>query len=235
MIKHYPDPADALNAERKIVERFKDPSVNHHVSWWTTSQSLVAPRSLKRAPDIDSALELSAHREWPVFFRQTGGSVVPQGAGILNVTIAFALDPVEQPSIIAVYEMFCAPLIRWLQKQGCDARTGFVPDSFCDGEFNVVVQNRKVAGTAQRWTRIRADEMRQVVFAHALLLMDARLDAGVAAINQMYKNCSVKQVIQTSRQVNIRDVLIEPSECWQISLVKNLSDMYKNELISLTS
>ena len=235
MIKHYANPADALEAERLIVERFRDPSLNYHISWWTTTQALVAPRSLKRAPDIDNALDLSAHCDWPVYFRQTGGSVVPQGAGILNVTIAFALDPIERPSIIAVYEMFCAPIIRWLQKQGCDARTGFVPDSFCDGEFNVVVQNRKVAGTAQRWPRIQADEMRQIVFAHALLLMDARLEAGVAAINQLYKCCSVKQVIKPSKQVNIRDVLMEPSDSWQTSLVKDLSDMYRNELVALTS
>ena len=131
--------------------------------------------------------------------------------------------------------MFCAPLIRWLQKQGCAAQTGFVPGSFCDGEYNVVVQNRKVAGTAQRWTRIRACEMRQVVFAHALLLMDARLEAGVAAINQLYKSCSEKQVVQASRQVNISDVLMQPFDSWQSSLVKDLSEKYKNELIALTS
>ena len=235
MIKHYPDPADALNAERQIVERFKDPLVKYQMSWWTTAQSLVAPRSLKRATSIDSAMKLSAHCGWPVYFRQTGGSVVPQGAGFLNVTIAFALDPVERPSIIAVYEMLCTPVIRWLQRQGCNAQTGFVPGSFCDGEFNVVVQGQKVVGTAQRWTRVHAHEMRQIVFAHALLLMDARLEAGVAAINQMYKSCHTKQIIQASRQVNIGDVLMEPADSWQTSLVNDLSDIYKNELITLTS
>ena len=235
MIEHYPDPADALEAERALVDRFRDPSVNYHMSWWTTTQSLVAPRSLKRAPGIDNAIKLSACSDWPVFFRQTGGAVTPQGAGVLNVAVAFALDPIERPSIVAVYEMFCAPILRWLQDRGCDAHTGFVPGSFCDGEFNIVLQNRKLAGTAQRWTRIRANESRQIVFAHALLLLDANLEAQVAAINRLHDNCQVQQVIQTCKHVNIHDVLVKPPIDWQASMVKDLSNLYENELIALTS
>ena len=235
LIDHYSDPAEALEAERMLVERFRDPAVNYHVAWWTTSQSLVAPRSLKRAPDIENAMSLSASSGWPVFFRQTGGDVTPQGAGVLNVAVAFALDPTEQPSITAVYQMFCTPMIGWLNERGCNAQTGFVPGSFCDGEYNIVVNVRKVAGTAQRWTRIRAGEPRQIVFAHALLLLDADIKQGVAAINQLYESCQMERVVQTPVHANLRDLLIKPAPDWQDELVRELSDIYTAELIMLTS
>lgn len=235
LIDHYSDPADALYAERVLVERFKDPSVNYHIAWWTTTQSLVAPRSLRRVPHIEDAMNLSASSGWPVFFRQTGGDVTPQGAGVLNIAIAFALDPTERPSISAVYQIFCAPMIQWLQERGCDAASGFVPGSFCDGEYNIVIGDRKVVGTAQRWIRIRADEPRQIVFAHALMLLDADLNAGVTAINRLYENCQLGRSVRRPVHANMSDLLVMPAPDWRDTLIGSLNELYIQELTALTS
>lgn len=235
LVKHYSDPADALNAEQRLIEEFKNSLVNYHIAWWTTTKSLIAPRSFKRFHTIENAKNLSASSGWPVYFRQTGGDVTPQGEGILNIAVAFALDPTERPTISAVYEIFCAPIIQWLEEHGCAAQTGFVPGSFCDGEYNIVVSARKVAGTAQRWTRVRAVESRQIVFAHALLLVDANVDEGVNAINRLYENCSLDRSVQKSVHVNVSDVLENPAPHWQEAFVLSLNERYTQELKALTS
>ncbi len=235
LIDHYSDPADALKAELLLVEQFKNPSVNYHIAWWATTQSLIAPRSLQSVPNIKDATNISASCGWPVYFRSTGGDITPQGEGILNVAVAFALDSTEQPSISGVYEIFCAPMLGWLQEHGCSAQNGFVPGSFCDGEYNIVVNARKFAGTAQRWTRVRAIESRQIVFAHALLLFDAKIDAGVEAINRFFEHCNLDRSVQSLAHVNLNEVLETPSIHWQEDFVRSLNEKYSRELKALTS
>lgn len=235
LVDHYSDPGDALKAERSLIEQFKNPAVQYHIAWWTTTQSLIAPRSMKRVNDIEDASKHSAYRGWPVYFRQTGGDVTPQGPGVLNLALAFALDPTERPSISAVYQMFCAPIVQWLIERDCDANTGYVPGSFCDGEYNVIAGTQKVAGTAQRWARIRADESRQIVFAHALFLLDADIEAGVSAINQLYENCGSSQSVVCPVHTNLKDVLSNNTSHWRDAFVVSLNETYTQELKALTS
>lgn len=236
-VHHFPDPEEALKSERQLIERFRDPLINYQIMWWTTSQSLIAPRSMKRQPDLERAIDESASRGWPVCFRQTGGDITPQGKGLLNIALAFALDPVEQPTISSVYQMFCAPMLQWISENGVQVCTGFVPGSFCDGEYNIVAGNRKVGGTAQRWTRIRTrkDESRQIVFAHALLLLDSDLNASVSAINQLYKACRMDRTIQVQMHTNLGDILLNPVTDWQNAIVLDLHRQYSSELSALTS
>ncbi|MFK7858154.1 MAG: hypothetical protein AB8B64_05020 [Granulosicoccus sp.] len=235
LIVHFSDPADALEAERLLIDEFKNPYVNYRIAWWTTSQSLIAPRSLQRKHDINDAMALSAYHNWPVYFRQTGGDVTPQGSGVLNVAVAFALDPLERPSISGIYQLFCTPMIQWLKEHGCNAQTGLVPGSFCDGEYNIVVNRRKVAGTAQRWARVRAKESRQIVFVHALILLNADLDIGVSAINRFYESCSLERSVKSHRHTNFMDVLDPPAIYSQEAFAESLNERYKYELDALTS
>ncbi|MFK7995252.1 MAG: hypothetical protein AB8B87_14000 [Granulosicoccus sp.] len=234
-VVHYVDPAKALEAERQLLDQFKNLSANFHIAWWSTTQSLIAPRSLRRAGNIEEAAALLSSMGWPLHFRQTGGDVTPQGPGILNIAVAFALDPTERPSISAVYEIFCEPLVQWLIKHGCRARTGCVPGSFCDGEYNIVVGTQKIAGTAQRWTRVRGVQLRQVVFAHALILLDADIDAGVAAINNLYEICGLDRSVNCRAHANLSDVLVKKEPQWQDCLVTSLNESYTRELGYLTS
>lgn len=233
-IVHYPSAQEALNAEQSLVDQFKDPSVLYRMSWWTTEQCLVAPRSLKRMPKIEQAMLDSKASGWPVFFRHTGGDLTPQGPGVLNIALAFALDPSEKPSISGVYQIFCSPLLRWLSEYGCIVSTGHVDQCFCDGEYNIVVDELKVAGTAQRWTRVRGETSRQIVFAHALVLIDSDLNAGVNAINRLYGNCEMERTVQVDVHTNLTDVLHKPAVQVQGEMLSRLPRLYEDELIDLT-
>jgi len=190
---------------------------------------------------VQSCQEL-ASCGWPVLVRKTGGGVIPQGPGTLNVSLAFALDSSEQPTIAGVYNMFCAPLINMLTRMGCSAYTSAVPDCFCDGEYNVAVGGKKVIGTAQRWTRVKlsaahgAPSSRQIIFAHALMLVNADLHGGVAAINQLYRASNVSSIVKLDAHANIGELVTNRGDkTLQQNIVEILNGLYTAELCALTA
>ena len=136
---------------------------------WQGVQGLSAPRSYRRHARLDEVRREFAARGWPVELRRSGGGVVPQGPGLLNLSLASRAD--ARPAAFEhVYAHLCDVLARALAGLGIDARPRRVEGSFCDGRYNLAVGERKIAGTAQYWRRAGAA---QAVLAHALLLVDA--------------------------------------------------------------
>lgn len=153
---------------------------------WQATPALVAPasyRALLAAPRPAPAVDA-----WPVRLRRSGGGVVPQGPGILNLSLAYAPGGPMGEHGEAVYQHLCSVLAAAARALGVDAFTSAVPGSFCDGRFNLacgaVNRPRKLAGTAQYW---RTRQGRHAVLAHAVVLLDAdpqRITAAVNALEQ---------------------------------------------------
>lgn len=145
---------------------------------WEAPPGLSVPRSYRRYPRFDLACAEFAARGLPVRVRRTGGGVVPQGPGILNLSLAWcpAAGPAEGGADDA-YRMLCTVLAQGLGALGIPAHTAAVTGSFCDGRYNLAVDGpagaRKIAGTAQYWRRHAGQ---QAVLAHALLLVKTNRD-----------------------------------------------------------
>lgn len=122
---------------------------------WQAEQGLVVPRTYAARPGFTAAQASFAKRGWPIHVRQSGGGVVPQGPGILNLSLArvFSGRPLDHSE--AFYEHLCGLIAGALLFFGIEARAQAVEGSFCDGRFNLAVGHpaRKVAGTAQWWRR----------------------------------------------------------------------------------
>ena len=141
---------------------------------WTGQPGLVAPLSYRRYAQLDAACAASAAQGWPVRLRRSGGGVVPQGPGILNVTLAYPCAGAVGNMAERVYAHLCQMLLNAMDSLGIAAFVSSVKGSFCDGRFNLAVNHhgrtRKIAGTAQYWRRANG---RQAVLAHALLIVTA--------------------------------------------------------------
>ena len=138
---------------------------------WEAPPGLIAPRSYRRYARLAQIQTDFARHGVAVELRPSGGGVVPQGPGILNMSLAF---PVSQPigSLSdAIYQHLCAILQSALAGLGIRAEARAVGGSFCDGRYNLAVGGRKIAGTAQYWRRRGANG--HAVLAHAVLLVDA--------------------------------------------------------------
>ncbi|HCF0145223.1 lipoate--protein ligase family protein, partial [Pseudomonas aeruginosa] len=145
---------DGLDAERALLDEVCGGAREHGLLLWQPcDRALVMPRRMERLEGFAPASAAVAERGWPVLLRDTGGEPVPQSPGVLNIALSYALGPGdnEQTRIETAYLRLCQPICDWLRERGLDAGVGAVAGSFCDGRYNVTLDGRKLAGTAQRW------------------------------------------------------------------------------------
>ena len=145
---------------------------------WRGEPGWVVPRGCTMLPGWPAAAR--AHR---VLVRASGGGVVPQGPGLLNLSLVWRADGDGGSAPVgteAVYRALCDELAGALARLGILAAPQAVAGSFCDGRFNLAVAGRKLAGTAQSWRRVAGAP---VVLAHAVFVVDADPLALTAAAN----------------------------------------------------
>jgi len=171
-----PAPAAACVVEQGLIERAAEGGAVSAL--WEPLPALVVPGSYRRFKQFDAACALSAAQGWPVSVRRSGGGLVPQGAGTVNLSLAWRTRARMGDAMEAVYTRLCGLLQQAIRPFGLATTLQAVQGSFCDGRFNLAVGGRKVAGTAQYWRRLSASE--HVVLAHACLMVEADL-AGLTA------------------------------------------------------
>jgi lipoate-protein ligase A len=148
---------------------------------WRGPAGFVVPRSYERRPRWAEACAAAAAQGWPVQVRASGGGLVPQGPGVLNLSLAWRAEPARTMDIEATYRAFTDELAAAFARLGIAASAQPVEGSFCDGRFNLAVDGRKIVGTAQAWRRI---EGHTVVLSHAVIVATADPAALTAAANR---------------------------------------------------
>ncbi|KFX20170.1 lipoate--protein ligase family protein [Pectobacterium betavasculorum] len=146
---------------------------------WQTPQSLVAPRTYTRHAALALVRQRFAVQGCPVFLRKSGGGLVPQGPGIINLSLAYPIQQSLGEAATPIYLHLCEILRDTLDAFGIVSRFQAVNGSFCDGRFNLACgspdEARKIAGTAQYWqplpNQAPGEARRHIVLAHAVLLV----------------------------------------------------------------
>ena len=150
---------------------------------WQGPQCLIVTRKDTRLPRYQAACEQLAAEGWPVHVRDSGGTAVPHGAGILNLSLML---PRTTTDLAHYYRLLGAPLLALLGEYGLEGSYDFVPGSFCDGQYNLVIGGRKVTGTAQRWLAPGQDHS-GAVLAQAMLLVAGNVDEGTRMASRFYE------------------------------------------------
>lgn len=167
--------------QRWLRECARDGLARAHL--WQAPQCLIVTRKDMRLPHYESACEQLAAEGWPVHVRDSGGTAVPHGAGILNLSLFL---PRTTTDLAHYYRLLGAPLLSLLADYGLTGSYDFVPGSFCDGQYNLVIGGRKVTGTAQRWLAPGQDH-RGAVLAQAMLLVAGDVDEGTRMASRFYE------------------------------------------------
>jgi len=201
------DAADPLVAETALLQLAETGRCVAHL--WQAPLSLVVPRSYRRFAALESARAEFARHGCPVFLRMSGGGLVPQGPGILNLSLAYLVRGTVGALSDGVYRHLCEILREALGMLGLQTHWQAVQGSFCDGRFNLAWgppdDARKLAGTAQYWRGVRSDAgshaSRHAVLAHAVLLVSADPEE----INQRAN--AFEQAIESGRRYDARRVV----------------------------
>lgn len=186
---------------------------------WSGPKSLVVPASYRRFARLEAVRDAFAADGCPVFLRKSGGGLVPQGPGILNLSLAYPTALTLGEAAEGVYYHLCGILRAALAETGVATHWQAVEGSFCDGRFNLACGEgtaaRKIAGTAQYWQAIPGQSFdgprRHVVLAHAVLLVDCDLTAAHRLANQFEAALGSGRFYQAAKTVSVAQRLPAPS------------------------
>ena len=185
---------------------------------WTAKQGLVVPRTYQRHASFQASCEQSAQTGWPITIRQTGGGIVPQGPGIINLSLAYSVHGKPMDHSDAAYQLICRIISQALLEFGIHAYPGAVEGSFCDGRYNLAIdqngQARKVAGTAQMWRKhpaAGAGSDHQIVLVHALILANADVKALCNLANHFEQMLGSNKSYDSDRVASLHACLNPPA------------------------
>jgi len=212
------DPETSISFDQELLAQVGRGDLGPCVCIKTEPQSLVVTRRESRMENFAQARASMAAESWPVVIRSSGGSCVPQGKGMLNLSI---IHPrVKGWRLEDGYLLLCELLTRLLASYGIESGTGEVPGSFCDGRYNLQIGGKKLVGTAQRWAGGRRKQA--AVLAHACLLVDLDLPEVTERINQLYRLCNNPLQFKPAACTTLRDIL-PPSQLSTEALVDSVT------------
>ena len=194
-------------------------------SVWQAEQGMVVPRTYRNHEGFDAACQAFAEQGWPITVRLSGGGIVPQGPGIINLSLAYAVDGPPMAHSDCAYQLICTIVQRALEEHHIATHTGAVSGSFCDGRYNLVHGNsqaeKKVAGTAQLWRRIKLPDVdaqgnqpapiAQIVLVHALILADVDVKAVTQRANRFEKAIHHDQQYEPDRMASLHNCQMLPA------------------------
>lgn len=117
--------------------------------WQAKSPTLVLP-SGKKWPATTHLKQELAKKGWGLTARKTGGAPVPQLDGIINLSHIYQWPDNQPYDIKQAYLALCHPLSLFFQRLGVKVDVHATVGSYCDGDYNLNINGRKVVGTAQR-------------------------------------------------------------------------------------
>ena len=197
------DPEASIHFDEDLLRQVGRGGLGPCICIKTEPRCLVVTRREARMENFAQASAALGAEGWPVVVRSSGGSCVPQGPGMLNLSV---IHPrIKGWTLEDGYLLLCYLLGRLLASYGIDAETGEVPGSFCDGRFNLQIGEKKLVGTAQRWAG--GNREHAAVLAHACLLVDLDLPEVTGRINQLYRLCNNPQHFDPDACTTLRKAL----------------------------
>lgn len=160
----------------QVLERC---DVTPTVRLWVNSPCIVVSRHTARKPNFEVAARAMAEQDIAVAIRISGGETVVHRSGVLNLTMILP-GWGENISISRGYGSLINLLKRSLHRLGLHTVSGAVPDAYCDGNFNLVWKERKLAGTAAA-AKTRNGAHALMVHASLVLWGDLSTDAALVS------------------------------------------------------
>lgn len=179
---------DGIDGDDRLIEKALDAENGSPlIRLWENVSCLVTTRAISRNPKFQYAAEDSAARGWPVFVRKSGGTTVIHRPGILNFSIVQNYDD-EYPTVEQGFAGLLAILQNACDKFGISSHIGPVRGSYCDGKYNLCVNDKKMAGTA---TRIIVKNRSRLVVSHAAITVDGNICSDLQRIEDFERELGI--------------------------------------------
>lgn len=196
---------EAIDEDDNLIEGLANcPPGCSKLRVWENQNCLVTTKRIARHQEFVAAAERARKKGWPVHIRSTGGTTVVHRPGILNVSLAtVSHHRIVQPS--DTYEALLNLIIGGFANLGIAARAGFVANSFCDGRYNVCVDNKKIAGTASRIIRRSGNHIH---LCHASIMVYGSICYDVELVREFEAEPLTNREISIASHISLQRLML---------------------------
>jgi lipoate-protein ligase A len=197
---------EALEWEKQALREVLIDQTSRFLIWEPLENVMVLPASSKwkTTPQLTNHM---AKFGWQIEHRKTGGSPVPQAPGVLNLSMVYSWPSGLELSTSKSYQLLITILELWLSNYGVIAETGEVTGAYCNGAYNLSINNKKFIGTAQRISRGSKvnSKINVGVLAHAFILISPNITNLVDSVNQCYRQTGHSEVFSRDAMTSLTE------------------------------
>lgn len=185
---------------------------------WQNSPAIVVSRRDTRAPGYAKAVKYFKAQGVPIVVRCSGGTAVVHNDGVLNISLIYKMKT-EYASIQQSYLRLCSFVQEYFLPD-IHSEIGARGGAFCDGEYNLLIQGRKVAGTSQRMKRYKGNlyilsHISLLVATSPIELVDSLITFNdLAGINHNLTAAAVTSVHLHSKIKTASELIIKFEKLW---------------------
>lgn len=193
-------PQAQVDADMQLLDAVAHERTGPLIRLWSNRPCIVVSRRDSRMPDFTRGAACMAAEGWPVVLRGSGGTAVPHGPGVLNISLVYPLVPGQGFSVDTSFQLLCNFVIAGLRRLGHDVAVESVPGAFCDGRYNLVSQGCKIAGTAQQ---LRRRGSVTAVLSHLSLMVDVDPGEVCERLMRFYALAGKPQLLEPKRVTSL--------------------------------
>ncbi len=176
---------DVFAKETELIAQIQAGKLKQCLLLWQVDQpTLVLPAGKKWPESEELTSELSTIH-WLLHSRKTGGAPVPQCPGVINLSHIYLWSNDSPYSITQAYENLCSVLNNFFIQFNLLSQAHATPFSYCDGDYNININGKKIVGTAQRVILKKGGG--KIVLAQAFILIDVILEQLIKPVNLCYQ------------------------------------------------
>lgn len=174
--------------------------------WQSQEPTLVLPAGNKW-PESEALKTGLLAEQWLLHSRKTGGAPVPQCPGIINLSHLYLWSEDTPYSIVQAYQNLCTVLHGFFRQFNLISQAHATEFSYCDGDYNININGKKIVGTAQRVILKKGGG--KIVLAQAFILIDVLLDELIKPVNLCYQLSNKAERVKAAVHTTLFEHIIE--------------------------
>ncbi len=177
--------ANVFDKETQLIAQIQAGELKQCLMLWQAKQPTLVLPAGRKWPESDELKSDLLADNWLLHSRKTGGAPVPQCPGIINLSHLYLWPSEASYSITQAYVNLCSVLHDFFAKFNLVSQAHATEFSYCDGDYNININGKKIVGTAQRVILKKGGG--KIVLAQAFILIDVLLEEIIKPVNLCYQ------------------------------------------------
>jgi lipoate-protein ligase A len=196
-----------FDKETQLISKIQADELKQCLMLWQAKQATLVLPAGKKWPESDALKSGLLRDNWLLYSRKTGGAPVPQSPGIINLSHLYLWSDDTPYSITQAYKNLCTVLHGFFLKFGLVSQAHATEFSYCDGDYNININGKKIVGTAQRVILKKGGG--KIVLAQAFILIDVLLAEIIKPVNLCYQLSDKVERVRAEVHTTLFDNMIK--------------------------